>query len=124
MLKCIVVIFVSLYCILTGHEDCVRGLAVISDQEFLSCSNDSSIRRWSVSGHVLQIYYSHMNFVYSVCMIPGTSHNFVSVSEDRSLKVWRRGDCVQTITHPCTSVWCVSVLANGDIITGGRLVLL
>ena len=26
-----------------GHDDCVRGLAVISNSEFLSCSNDRSV---------------------------------------------------------------------------------
>jgi phospholipase A-2-activating protein len=26
---------------------------------------------------------------------------------------------VQTISHPCTSVWSVAVLANGDIVSGG-----
>ena len=52
-------------------------------------------------------------------MFPNST-DFVSVSEDRSLKVWKNGDCVQTITHPTTSVWCVCVLHNGDIATGSR----
>jgi hypothetical protein len=26
---------------------------------------------------------------------------------------------VQTISHPCTSVWCVTSLVNGDIVSGG-----
>ena len=41
--------------ILSGHSDCVRGLAVVNAQEFLSCSNDSSIRRWSITAGVLQV---------------------------------------------------------------------
>ena len=41
--------------ILSGHSDCVRGLAVVNAQEFLSCSNDSSIRRWSILAGVLQV---------------------------------------------------------------------
>jgi len=52
-------------------------------------------------------------------MIPGTE-DFVSVSEDRSLKIWRLGECCQTIAHPATTVWCVCVLRNGDIATGSR----
>lgn len=72
---------------------------------------------------LFQVYYSHMNFVYGVAVLPH-SDGFVSVSEDRSLKVWRGGECVQTITHPCTSVWSVCVLDNGDIVTGSRYIYL
>ena len=28
------------------------------------------------------------------------------------------GDCIQTITHPAVSVWTVSSLPNGDIVSG------
>lgn len=68
-----------------------------------------------------------MNFVYSIAMLSpmgadSADLEFVSVSEDRSLKVWSRGECVQTITHPCISVWSVCVLANGDIVSGSRYV--
>lgn len=28
------------------------------------------------------------------------------------------GDCIQTITHPAVSVWAVSSLPNGDIVSG------
>lgn len=53
-----------------GHEDCVRGLAVISDAEFFSCSNDASVRRWMVTGECVQVYYSHTNYIYSIAVFP------------------------------------------------------
>lgn len=53
-----------------GHEDCVRGLAVLNNLEFLSCSNDASIRRWLVAGECVQVYYSHTNFIYSLAVFP------------------------------------------------------
>jgi phospholipase A-2-activating protein len=28
------------------------------------------------------------------------------------------GECIQTISHPTTSVWCVAAMPNGDIISG------
>ena len=28
------------------------------------------------------------------------------------------GECAQTIVHPAVSVWAVSVMPNGDIVTG------
>ena len=28
------------------------------------------------------------------------------------------GECIQTILHPSTSVWCIAATPNGDIISG------
>ena len=105
--------------ICTGHEDCVRGIAVLGGGEFLSCSNDATIRRWAVTGDCLQVYYGHENFVYSLSILPN-GQDFVSSSEDRTVRVWRDGACVQTIPHPTMSVWAVCVLGNGDIVSGAR----
>uniref|UniRef100_A0A3Q4GL63 Phospholipase A2-activating protein n=1 Tax=Neolamprologus brichardi TaxID=32507 RepID=A0A3Q4GL63_NEOBR len=101
----------------TGHEDCVRGLAVISNTEFFSCSNDTSIRRWLVTGECVQVYYSHTNYIYSLAVFPN-SQDFISTGEDRSLRIWRQGECSQTIRLPAQSVWCCCILPNGDIVVG------
>ncbi|XP_066460396.1 phospholipase A-2-activating protein isoform X1 [Eleutherodactylus coqui] len=100
-----------------GHEDCVRGLATINEAEFLSCGNDASIRRWLITGECLQIYYGHTNYIYSICLFPD-SQDFVSTGEDRSLRIWRKGECAQTIRLPAQSVWCCCVLENEDIVVG------
>lgn len=48
-----------------GHTDCVRALAVVDRERFLSASNDASIRLWStLTGETLNIYYGHSNFIY------------------------------------------------------------
>ncbi|KAL5022612.1 hypothetical protein ScPMuIL_001767 [Solemya velum] len=101
-----------------GHDDCVRGLAVLQGQEFLSCSNDSTVRRWLTTGDCLSVCYGHQNFVYSIAALPD-GQDFVSCSEDRTLRVWKGGESVQTIPHPCQSIWTVCTLANGDIVSGG-----
>ena len=100
----------------------MRGLAVLNSSEFLSSSNDSSIRRWMTSGECLHTYYGHSNFVYSIAILPN-GEDFVSAGEDRTLRVWKGGNCVQTIPHATQSVWCVCVLQNGDIATGARYVI-
>lgn len=105
--------------LLTGHEDCVRGLAILSSTEFLSCGNDATIRRWLVSGECTHVYYGHTNYVYSICMMPN-GEDFVSGGEDRTVRVWKNGECVQTIPHPTESIWCVCALPNGDIASGAR----
>ena len=74
-----------------------------------------------MTGDCLQVYYGHENFVYSLSILPN-GQDFVSSSEDRTVRVWRDGACVQTIPHPTMSVWTVCVLANGDIVSGARYV--
>ena len=73
-------------------------------------STRSSIRRWLTSGECIQVYYRHTAFVYryfvfpqymhlyiimSVCSVvavpdgASTVADFVSSSEDRTLRVWK-----------------------------------
>lgn len=100
-----------------GHTDCVRGLAIMDPNHFLSCANDTTIRLWELSGTCHRIFTGHTNYVYSLaCLSPNME--FASCGEDRSLKIWKKGECIQTIAHPTQSVWCVCALPNGDIATG------
>ncbi|XP_078487752.1 phospholipase A-2-activating protein [Ciona intestinalis] len=102
-----------------GHTDCVRGLAALSSEQFLSCSNDATIRRWAIDGQCLQTYYGHSNFVYSVTVL-NDGQEFVTSSEDRSVKVWRINETnpTQSIATPAQSVWDVVTLENDDIAFG------
>lgn len=102
----------------TGHTDCVRSLAILSAVEFLSSSNDSTIRRWMSTGECLQVYTGHTSFIYSIAALPDEGGNFVSVGEDRTLRIWKDGNCSQVIRLPAQSVWSVTCLNNGDIVTG------
>ncbi|KAK9455872.1 WD40-repeat-containing domain protein [Dipodascopsis uninucleata] len=100
-----------------GHSDVVRDLCMIDSNKFASCSNDGSIRVWNFSGSCLYELYGHTSFIYSIASFNGEIY---STSEDRTLRVWRDGNCIETISHPCTSLWCVSVCpTTGDIATGG-----
>lgn len=113
----------SLSFIIAGHTDCVRDIAVLDSNQFLSCSNDGTIRRWHLSGECIHVYNGHNSFVYSLALLPN-DNGFVTTGEDKTLRIWQNTSCVQTVHHPCNSVWSVCVLHNGDIITGGRSVIL
>uniref|UniRef100_A0A8C2NLP3 Phospholipase A-2-activating protein n=1 Tax=Capra hircus TaxID=9925 RepID=A0A8C2NLP3_CAPHI len=89
----------------SGHEDCVRGLAILSETEFLSCANDASIRRWQITGECLEVFYGHTNYIYSISVFPNCK-DFVTTAEDRSLRIWKHGECAQTIRLPAQSIWC------------------
>ncbi|CAK1552863.1 unnamed protein product [Leptosia nina] len=103
---------------LTGHTDCVRGLAVASNDTFLSCANDASIKLWTNKGECLNTYYGHTNYIYSISMNPGVDKGFASCGEDGSVRIWSGGDCVCELRLPVHSVWSVTCLDNGDVVTG------
>lgn len=81
----------------------------------MTCSNDCQIKIWTISGDLISELPGHEGFVFSVDCI--SSDFFVSASDDKSVKVWKKNKCSQTIAHPAT-VWgaCVN-RRNTDIIT-------
>jgi len=90
-----------------------------SGANFASAGNDAVIRLWKLgsAGQQVAELHGHTNFIYSLDCLP--TGELVSASEDRSVRIWRGTECVQTITHPAISVWSVSVCReNGDIVTG------
>ncbi|EMD38180.1 hypothetical protein CERSUDRAFT_82424 [Gelatoporia subvermispora B] len=99
-----------------GHTQAVRGLALITDIGFASCSNDSEIRIWTMEGDTVYTLTGHTSFVYSISVLP--NGDIVSGGEDRTVRIWREGECAQTIVHPAISVWTVSAMPNGDIVSG------
>ena len=91
----------------------MRCLAVIDSEKFLSAGNDATVRRWSRTGDCVGVHYGHENYIYSMDML--TPESWVTSGGDRSVRVWERGEVVQTLFLPAISVWSVTALANGDI---------
>ncbi len=77
-----------------GHEDVVRGLVRLpAIAGFASCSNDASVRGWSMGGECLFVLHGHESFIYDLALLP--TGELVSSGEDRSVKIWRgRRVCV------------------------------
>ncbi|KAI0886454.1 PFU-domain-containing protein [Annulohypoxylon maeteangense] len=103
-------------------SDVVRALCQVppghpSGADFASASNDGVIRLWKLNGQQVGELRGHESFIYSLAALP--SGELVSSGEDRTVRIWRGSDCLQTITHPAISVWSVSVCSeSGDIVTG------
>ena len=89
-----------------GHTQAVRGLALITDIGFASCSNDryvfsaparvcwsrppssgSEIRIWTMEGDCVYTLSGHTSFVYSISVLP--NGDIISGGEDRTVRVWR-----------------------------------
>ncbi|KAH9276966.1 hypothetical protein BASA83_000481 [Batrachochytrium salamandrivorans] len=101
----------------TKHKDVVRSLTLVPGVGFASCSNDGAVFIWNFDGVVLSELYGHTSFVYSLDCLP--SGELITGGEDRSVRVWKDNGLLQTMTQPCTSVWCVAAIPNGDIMAGG-----
>ncbi|KAJ8687853.1 hypothetical protein QAD02_023648 [Eretmocerus hayati] len=103
---------------LEGHTDCVRAIASIKENEFLTCANDAVIKHWSaVTGDCLGNFYGHNNYIYSISAIH-EGNLAVSSGEDKTLRVWCQGEVAQIIELPAQSIWCVKFLPNEDIVCG------
>ncbi|KAF8860264.1 PFU-domain-containing protein [Acephala macrosclerotiorum] len=92
----------------TGHP---------SGADFASADNEGIIRLWTISGKQVAELHGHESFIYSLAALP--TGELVSSGEDRTVRIWKGTECIQTITHPAISVWGVAVCAeNGDIVSG------
>ncbi len=102
-----------------GHTDCVRGVVVISLTNFLSCSNDASIREWNLKGESIAIYYGHDNYIYSITNLMN-GFEFATCSEDRTVRIWRKDNDqqMQTLRLPATTLWSLTAPSNNDLVVG------
>ena len=105
-----------------GHTDVVRCFCKLppghwSGAAFASAGNDEVIRLWTINGKQLAELDGHNAYIYSVTIL--SNGDIVSSSEDRTVKIWRDGKCIQTITHPAISIWTVTACPEtGDIASG------
>lgn len=103
-------------------SDVVRAVCKVpqghpSGADIASSHNDGVIRLWKLNGQSVGELHGHEAFVYSLAALP--SGELVSSGEDRTIRVWRGLECVQTITLPAISVWSVAVnQQTGDIVSG------
>lgn len=103
-------------------RDVVRALCKLpaghpSGAQFAAASNDGIARLFTLNGDLVGELHGHESFIYSIAVIP--SGELVTSGEDRTVRIWRGNQCVQTITHPAISVWSVAVCQEtGDIVTG------
>ncbi|KAL3956861.1 hypothetical protein ACCO45_009707 [Purpureocillium lilacinum] len=88
-----------------------------SGANIASASNDGTVRLWKLNGQQVGELHGHESFVYCLASLP--TGELVSSGEDRTVRIWRGLECVQTITHPAISVWTVAANPDtGDIVTG------
>lgn len=105
-----------------GHTDVVRCFCKLptghwSGAAFASAGNDEIIRLWTLEGQQVGELEGHSAYIYNLAILP--NGDILSSSEDRTVRIWRDGRCIQTITHPAISIWTVAACPEtGDIVSG------
>ena len=105
--------------IANAHGHSIRKL-IAHPLGFASAGNDGRVKVWTRDGEELQCIDVHSDsgdtapHVYGLALNPLTDE-LVTCGE-QGVKVWRGGQCVQSLPHPGT-VRAVKAFANGDIVT-------
>ncbi|WWC91345.1 uncharacterized protein L201_006288 [Kwoniella dendrophila CBS 6074] len=115
-----------------GSPEPVRSIAILPGGEtFATACNDNLVRIWNIQGSVIEILKGHKDYVYQV-VLGQQEVQLVSCGEDHTARAWKgmlsdmrqklihvEGKKESVILHPCQTVWSVSCMSNGDIVTGG-----
>ena len=98
---------------LAGHSAGVTSLAVVSSTEFLSGSEDATIRRWSNDGHSLGKYSGGDSPISSISLLKGGG--WLTSGHDPFLHVWFNNKLAQTISVSANNLIGSTALPTGDI---------
>ncbi len=107
---------------LTGHSGPVYGLSLSPGRDYLlSCSEDGSIRLWSLLLWTNLVCYKGHNFpVWDVCFSPH-GYYFASVGHDRTARVWATDHYqpLRMFTSHLADVDCCQFHPNSNYVATG-----
>ena len=103
-----------------GHSYGVNCVAVLPDGNFVSGSNDGTLRLWNTNtGETLRTFGEHLNAVICVAVLP--NGNFVSGSRDTTLHLWNTNTGhIRMFRGHTNTVSCIAVLPNGNFVSGSE----
>ena len=97
---------------LVGHSAGVTSLAVVSSSEFLSGSEDASIRKWSKDGDIMGKYSGGDSPISSISFLKGGG--WLTSGGDSFLHVWFNNTLAQTISVSANHLIGSTALPTGD----------
>jgi len=107
---------------LIGHCGPVYAVRFFANKRFLlSCSQDSSVRLWSLDTYSeIAVYRGHFYPVWDIDISPN-DYYFVSGSSDRTMCVWvvESEKPVRLFASALSDVMCVKFHPNGNYVFGG-----
>ena len=107
----------------SAHTQAVRDIAVISEDTFISGSNDATLKVWrvkidgsNVDAELLKTLDAPSNnFIYTMCVLGGAANMWAVAGENSGIMVFSEGSCQQVLQVPAISIWKVTELPNKDI---------
>ena len=102
-----------------GHSYGVNCVAVLPDGNFVSGSNDGTLRLWNTNTGHIRTFGEHLNAVICVAVLP--DGNFVSGSRDKTLRLWNTNTGhIRMFRGHTNTVSCIAVLPNGNFVSGSE----
>ena len=101
-----------------AHDSWINCITRLTDQTFVSCSQDCTIKRWDLkTSACLQVFKGHTDEVY--CMRVLLNGQLASSSRDKTVKIWslESGACMHTLVGHGDSVWSLVVTEKGELIS-------
>jgi phospholipase A-2-activating protein len=95
------------------HDDMIKKICYSEEIGIITCSNDNTVKVVTIDGRIINTLIGHSGYVLA-CEYIGL--DIISGGDDKTLKVWRNSECVDSILHPNT-IWDVGVNYLGDIVT-------
>eukprot|EP01102_Stenamoeba_stenopodia_P020078 TRINITY_DN7719_c0_g1_i1.p1 TRINITY_DN7719_c0_g1~~TRINITY_DN7719_c0_g1_i1.p1 ORF type:complete len:338 (-),score=35.79 TRINITY_DN7719_c0_g1_i1:18-1031(-) len=91
----------------------------LEDETIISCSTDTTVKRWSRAGSLLNCYVGHLRGVYGVVELD--SCTIVTGSSDCQFKVWNihTSECLRTINVD-TAVYALILLRDRTTIVSNH----
>jgi phospholipase A-2-activating protein len=96
-----------------AHTNIIRAIVEIPLMGFLTCSNDSKVKLFSLDLDELMAFEDATTFLFTVNFLAKESVDFAAGGEDFKLSIYRGGKKVQDLAFPNT-VWCVAVDREND----------
>lgn len=99
-----------------AHEDIIRDIILDEDDmsSFYTCSNDCTIKHWTLSGQCITTLTGHEGFIFRILKRNGL---LFSAGDDKLVKIWKGDKIHQDLFHPNT-VWDMALDKDGDLLTG------
>ena len=112
--------------IFTGHTNQIRKIIKQDDNTIISCSDDTTIRAWSLNSYEADCSYTltgHEDKINDILLLDLYDNNtLLSVSDDKSLRLWNleMKECQNAIKTGEDIQTCLGRLSNGKFMTGGE----
>ena len=108
--------------IYTGHSSQVRKIIKETDNSFISCSDDMTIRGWSLENIEADCSYiltGHEDLINDILLYD--ENNLISVSDDKTIKIWnlQSKECINSLKTDVIQT-CLGKFKNGQFMAGGE----